>query len=181
MKWTSHIAQLTRHTEPLEGGRDRAGVLVAIGRGEDGRESLVLTKRTQYVKTHKGQVSFPGGLWEPGDQCLRDTALREAEEEIGLQPHHVEVIGPLPPVETRATLPIQPWVGYFSLPYSYVMSDAEVDRIILLPLERLMKEGLEEVRVSVGLFRMRGPGIEVDGELVWGATARILQALLPKP
>jgi 8-oxo-dGTP pyrophosphatase MutT (NUDIX family) len=164
-------------TEAAPGERP-AAVLVPIGwNDETSREEILLTKRTDRVHTHKGQVSFPGGMWEQGDPDLRATALRETHEEIGLAPSEVDVVGRLDLVRTRGALPIIPWVGLIKFPLQVVLNEAEVERTLHLPLVRLMEEGLREVGVKVGAVTVQSIGIEVDGELVWGATARILESL----
>ena len=154
-----------------------AAVLVPIGQLEDGREEIVLTKRTRTVQTHKGQVSFPGGIWEPQDESLKRTALRESMEEVGTHDKDIDVWGSLPMVTTRGALPIQPWVGRLRLPYPFVPCADEVDRILYLPLRQLIQEGLKPCEVRVGGMRVQSVGIHVSGELVWGATAKVLQEL----
>ncbi|MBI1859366.1 MAG: CoA pyrophosphatase [Deltaproteobacteria bacterium] len=138
---------------------------------------LVLTKRTHTVDTHKGQVSFPGGYFEETDADLLETALREFEEEVGGKRSAIEVIGRLPTGYTRNQVPIIPWLGIVQNPLEYRPNPSEVDRLLLLPLGRLIEEGLQSVQIAFPQFRITSPGIHVDGELIWGATARILSNL----
>ncbi len=155
-----------------------AAVLVPIWwNPEAQRDEILLTKRSDLVQTHKGQVSFPGGMWETGDADLRATALREAEEEVGLAATDVDIVGRLALVRTRGALPIVPWVGLIRFPLQMALSEQEVAATLWLPLDRLMSEGLRPLSVSVGLLKVESVGIDVEGELVWGATARILEAL----
>lgn len=142
-----------------------------------GLESLLLTKRTEGVATHKSQVSFPGGYREPEDATLLETALRESREEVGLLPEAARVLGRLPVVTTRGEIRIAPFVAEIDLPYAFAPSEREVDRLLYLPLERLSTEGLRPVTVQVGTVSVLSEGIDVDGEMVWGATARILRLL----
>ncbi len=155
-----------------------SSVLIPMGwnRGTQ-REEIVLTKRTTLVDNHKGQVSFPGGFWETHDPTLVDTALRESHEEIGAQPRDIKILGALAPVLTHQGVPIYPWVGWLQLPYPFQPNPAEVDRILLLPIQRLLEEGLKPTSVPVGAVHVKSAAIQVDGELVWGATARILEEL----
>ena len=163
---------------PTRGGPTLSAVLVPVGRHRDsGEYQILLTKRSSQVGLHKGQVGFPGGMHETQDPDLRHTALREAQEEVGLDPSHVDVLGLLPPVVTRFGIEIYPWVGVMEFPYPFVPSPVEVDRLLFLPLRRLLDEGLQQVAAPVGAGKLLGPGISVEGELVWGATARMLQVL----
>lgn len=153
-------------------------VLVAIGpHAQTGRDEILLMKRTMQVETHKGQVSFPGGFREPHDENLLSTALRETKEEIGVEPHSVDVLGRLSPVRTRGNILIYPWVAVTQFPHPFVLSLEEVDRLLFLPVERLLSEGLKKYSVQTEGVQLQSLGIEVEGELVWGATARMLQEL----
>lgn len=156
-----------------------SSVLIALCANETThQQEILLTKRTMLVDTHKGQVSFPGGFWESHDTSLVATALRESQEEIGTDPAHVSVLGALEAVQTHQGVWIYPWVGHLQqTPYPFRVNAAEVERILYLPLETLMKEGLKPVSVRVGEVDVKSYGIYVDGELVWGATARILGML----
>ncbi len=155
-----------------------AAVLVPIGwNAATHRDEILLTKRTHLVQTHKGQVSFPGGMWETGDVDLRATALREAHEEVGLPVAEVDVVGRLPLVLARGALPIVPWVGIIRLPVQMALNEAEVAAALWLPLDRLMEEGLKPTNVLFGATLVVSIGIEVEGEMVWGATAKILESL----
>lgn len=159
-----------------------SSVLAIIGfNGETERDEILLTKRTEHVETHKGQVSFPGGFWEETDSDLLATALRESQEEIGLDPKAVKVIGGLEPVRTRGNILIYPWVGRLQYPYPFQLNASEVAGLIFLPVQTLVEQGLTQVSVDVteGL-KVESRGIWVDGELVWGATARLLEQLREK-
>jgi 8-oxo-dGTP pyrophosphatase MutT (NUDIX family) len=151
-------------------------VLLGWNRETEGVE-IVLTKRTQLVETHKGQVSFPGGYWESHDKHVLETALRETDEEIGAKSSDIEVIGALEPVITRGEVLIYPWVGVLQLPYPFSPNPGEVERLMFLPLIELISEGLQPVEVEMGALKVKSTGITVGGELVWGATARMLEQL----
>lgn len=155
-----------------------SSVLIAIGMHETTqREEILLTKRTMWVETHKGQISFPGGFWESHDATLVDTALREFNEEMGANPADVQILGGLEPVETHQGIRIFPWVGTMRFPYPFTVNPAEVEKVLFLPLERLMHDGLQPVSVRVGGLNVKSLGILAEGELVWGATAKMLSQL----
>jgi 8-oxo-dGTP pyrophosphatase MutT (NUDIX family) len=160
------------------GGANLSSVMIPIGwNSVTQREEILLTKRTHTVETHKGQVSFPGGYWEMGDPHLLATALRECEEEVGIKAADIEVLGSMESVLTRGDVRIQPWVGILSLPYSFVINPSEVENLIYLPLSVLLTEGLPKIRVEIESFTIESIGITVDKELVWGATAKMLEQL----
>ncbi len=141
---------------------------------------VVLTRRRSDLRRHAGEISFPGGRMDPGDADLTATALREAEEEIGLAPDAVELLGGLPPVSTFATgYQIHPFVGTIAAGQRWRISPREVDAVLELPLN-----GLRESRTRTRLER-RGITFEtdayvLDGNLVWGATFRIIELLLER-
>jgi 8-oxo-dGTP pyrophosphatase MutT (NUDIX family) len=138
---------------------------------------VVFTKRRADLRRHAGEISFPGGRRDPEDADLKDTALRETEEEIGLPRVAVSLLGELPPTSTIATnYLIHPFVGLISAGRRWRASPLEVDAVLELPLR-----ALGETRTRTRLER-RGISFETDvyilGEhLIWGATARILENL----
>ncbi len=166
-------SRLSRRSETTPAGHSDSSVLVLVALPS---ATLILTKRSHHVETHKGQVSFPGGFYEPHDGDLRQTALRESQEELGIDPNHVTILGPLDRVSTKGGVSIQPWVATLAEPYPFVPNE-EVDRLLFLPLADLMARELDTHLVEGDGYRIQSPGIFVDGELVWGATARILQHL----
>ena len=156
-------------------------MLVPLLLVRDGDEPcVVLTKRRAELRRHPGEISFPGGRQDPEDADLTDTALREAEEEIGLPRAEVSLLGELPPTSTFATnYLIHPFVGLISASRRWCPSPLEVDEVLEIPLR-----ALRESRTRTRLER-RGISFETDayivGEhLIWGATARILQNLLER-
>ena len=146
----------------------------------DEQPYAVFTRRRADLRRHAGEISFPGGRRDPEDADLRATALREAEEEIGLAPTAVEVLGELPPTSTFVTgYLIHPFVGSIAPGQRWRASPGEVDAILELPLH-----DLRESRTRTRMER-RGISFETDayilGEhLIWGATARILDDLLAR-
>jgi 8-oxo-dGTP pyrophosphatase MutT (NUDIX family) len=156
-----------------------AAVLVPLFLAGETREPYaVFTRRRTDLRRHAGEISFPGGRRDPEDPDLATTALREAEEEIGLSGAQVQLLGELPPVNTFVTgFEIHPFVGLIPAGLAWQASPTEVDAVLELPLAEL-REG----RTRAELTR-RGITFETDvyiaGEsLIWGATARILEQLL---
>ena len=155
-----------------------AGVLVPLF-FKDRVAHMLFTQRTFTVKDHRGQISFPGGVRHQSDPDLRATALRETQEEIGLDPQVVEVLGVLPPVDTITGYRILPFVGLIPHPYDFRPSPLEVQRLLLLPLEGFY----EATHWSSGVYHYQGSATRVcywrgNGEVIGGATARILLHLL---
>jgi len=162
------------------GGTDAAVLLPLHGWPDE--PGLIFTRRRADMRRHAGEISFPGGRRDEADADLIATALREAEEEIGLSPSAVTVSGALPPAATFVTgYRIHPFVGLIPDP-------AELD---LRPnpdeVETLLVFSLEGLRAGYGMRRLvrRGvpihtPTYEVDGQTIWGATARIVGDLLSR-
>lgn len=178
--WEARLREKLGSAQPgdLPTEKPFSSVLVPIGWNDDThRDEILLTKRTMSVLTHKGQISFPGGFHSPKDRTLLDTALRETWEEIGMESQYVEILGALSPVTTLRRISIYPWVGRVKFPHPFVLNTAEVDRLVVLPLTRLLEEGVNPVQVDVDGVAVKSIGISVDGELVWGATAMMLKEL----
>lgn len=154
-------------------GRDEAAVLIAIYDWPE-RPGLILTERRHDLRRHAGEVSFPGGRAE-SDESAVECALREAEEEIGLDPDVVDVVGALPPTSTVVTsYRVVPVVGLIPAGRRHVLSPREVERVIELSLDEL-REGFGMRRLVRRGVPFRTPTFEVDDTFVWGATARMLE------
>jgi len=173
--------QLSRFLPPAEGGRESA-VLILFGEarpgsGWDGAEVLLI-ERAHDMRSHAGQVAFPGGAVDPGDDGVVEAALREAVEETGLDPAGVEVFGTLPalflPVSDFVVTPVLGWWREPS-PVS-VVDPAEVASVHRVPLAELL-DPANRFRVSHPSGFV-GPGFGVAGLLVWGFTAGLLDRML---
>jgi 8-oxo-dGTP pyrophosphatase MutT (NUDIX family) len=163
------------------GGQTLAAVLVPLIVLPDADSPhVVLTRRRSDLRRHAGEISFPGGRRDPEDADLSATALREAEEEIGLARASVELLGELPPISTFATnYLIHPFVGQIAASQRWELSPREVDAVLELPLSEL-----RESRTRTPIER-RGIKFETDayipgGNVIWGATFRILEHLLER-
>lgn len=171
------LADRPRRVVEQEGLIPAAVLLLLTNRGG---AHIVFAKRTERVAHHKGQFSFPGGIVETWDGSRLETALREAQEEIGLPRSAVAILGMLDDTETRATqFVITPFVGLIRDPVSYTPDGREIERVLEVPLEAL----LEPANFRVEMWERNGEVqpvyfYEYDGETIWGATARILKQFL---
>jgi 8-oxo-dGTP pyrophosphatase MutT (NUDIX family) len=154
-------------------------VLVPLFLEPDLKEpQIVLTKRRDDLRRHAGEISFPGGRRDPGDADLQQTALREAEEEIGLSPAAVRLLGELPPTSTFATnYVIHPFVGEIAAGQRWLASPDEVDAVLELPIKAL-RESRTRTRMERRGFSFETDAYILEGHLIWGATARIIEELL---
>jgi 8-oxo-dGTP pyrophosphatase MutT (NUDIX family) len=162
-------------------GRTDAAVLVPLFLdGAGGGPSVVLTKRREDLRRHAGEISFPGGRQDPEDGDLCTTALREAEEEIGLERDGVELVGALQPTPTIATgYAVYPFVGLIEPGQTWRPQEAEVAEVLELPLREL-REGYGRRRMLRRGIPFRTDTYAVGEHLVWGATARMLADLFDR-
>lgn len=160
-------------------GRTHAGVLVALYL-DGGRLHAVLTRRRDDMRRHPGEISFPGGRHDDTDPDLLATALREAEEEIGLAPSGVRVLGALQPTPTIATgYAIYPFVGLIEPGMAWTLSAREVAEVLELALDDL-QAGYGRRRLLRRGVPIRTDTYVVGDDLIWGATARILADLFER-
>ncbi len=172
---------LTREAaEALEvRGRTDAAVLVALYL-DSGRAHAVFTRRREDLRRHPGEISFPGGRRDPTDPDLCSTALREAEEEIGLPPSGVRVLGALQPTPTIVTgYAVYPFVGMIDPGVTWTLSAREVAAVLELPLAELLA-GYGRRRLLRRGVAIRTDTYVVGDDLIWGATARILGDLFDR-
>jgi len=160
-----------------DGPRTAAALVLLYAR--DGRPSLVLTLRAGLLSRHGGQVSFPGGAIEPGE-AIASAALREAAEEIGIDPSVVRIVGPLTPLHIPVSdFIVHPIVGVMDETPVFRHDAIEVERVLEVPFDHLLDPGRlhqttrirEDVPVEIPYF-------DIDGHEVWGATAMMLAELL---
>jgi 8-oxo-dGTP pyrophosphatase MutT (NUDIX family) len=157
-----------------------AAVLVPLFFGEHDEPHVVLTRRRDDLRRHAGEISFPGGRQDAPDEDLRTTALREAQEEIGLDPGLVELVGALPPTPTFVTgYRIYPFVGVVEPGVPWRLQPSEVDEVLELSLPALL-DGFELRRLVRRGVPFKTPTYTVGNNFVWGATARILGNLLER-
>ncbi len=156
----------------------RAAVLVPLFLHQ-GQLQILFTQRSMEVRDHKGQISFPGGMWEQSDADLRATALRETEEELGVSPDRVEVLGELNELVTPTRYHITPYVGIIPHPYAYRLNQQEISGIIEVPLDHLLEP--QNLRLERGEFfnaQTEMPYFQFKQHVIWGATGRITRELV---
>lgn len=162
---------------PTNGARPAAVLMPLID--ENGRVEVLFTKRSPDLATHAGQISFPGGMQEPGDASLSDTALRETFEEIGVPPRLVEVITRLDQVITITNFLVTPYIGLISPQAEFSLNPVEVQRLIKVPLAKVLDPAsYQTTDISWEGAKLRQMALEHNGDVIWGATARILLDLL---
>ncbi len=154
-----------------------AAVLVPVWLREHGAE-VILTKRSSHLKHHPGQIAFPGGKVDAGDAGPQAAALREAQEEIGLDPVRVEVLGALPLHQTVTGFSITPFIGMIHGEFIPVAEAGEVQEVFSVPLVHLLNLAMFSIqrRRWMGEWR-RYYAVPYGPHYIWGATARILRGL----
>jgi len=159
-------------------GRTEAAVLIPM-HGWPHNPGLVFTERRHDLRRHAGEVSFPGGRRDPGEELV-ETALREAEEEIGLAADAVEIAGALPPVGTFVTsYKVHPFVGAIEEGLRFEPNPAEVESVLVASLDDLVAAYGQRRLVRRGV-PVKTDTYELGDALIWGATARILRLLLER-
>ncbi|UVE19770.1 CoA pyrophosphatase [Pseudomonas sp. LS44] len=169
----SHTPRILE-TEP---GFPEAAVLVPITRSDD--PELVLTLRASGLSTHGGEVAFPGGRRDPEDRDLIHTALREAQEEVGLPPGLVEIVGPLSPLVSRYGIRVTPIVGVIPDFVEYQPNDAEISAVFSVPLEFFRKDPREVThRIDYQGRNWYVPSYRYGEFRIWGLTAIMIVELV---
>jgi 8-oxo-dGTP pyrophosphatase MutT (NUDIX family) len=161
----------------LEGNKEiRASVLIPIFEN-GGNINILLTKRAETVKYHKGEISFPGGMFEEEDNDAGATAIRECWEEVGIKPEDMDIIGRLDDMRTFTGFVISPFVAFIPYPYNFTLNPDEVTYLIKLPLPHLLVTSAIMEQVEFRGFQEEAPAIYYQNERIWGATCRILLQL----
>jgi 8-oxo-dGTP pyrophosphatase MutT (NUDIX family) len=171
--------QEVAHAEPGPGQRGAAVLVLLVDR--PGGWYLLLTRRTRDLSSHAGEISFAGGRVEAGESTLQ-AALREAHEELGIEPQDIDILGALAPAETRTSrYTIAPWVGVISPAALAALrpSPAEVAEVTEVPLSGLLAPGARREQRFIRAHRLVvSPAYDVGPDTIWGASARIVTELL---
>lgn len=173
----AQISRRLRHWPPTPAAPDRtrreAAVLLALT--APGAPEVVLIRRAEHLNSHSGQVAFPGGMWEPGDASLLDTALRETEEEVALPRDRVRLIARLPRRETRTGTPVTPYVGVFPRDWVLRPDPGELDAVFRVPLDHLadQRQLVSDHFEVAGEFQEM-PCYRYQGYRIWGFTLNVL-------
>ena len=184
-EWQPEITDENRHViasdiiakRQAAGKVTKAAVLIPLLLKEDGL-SVLLTQRTNHLRDHAGQISFPGGRMDPEDQSPNDTALRESEEEIGLDRNRVEIIGHLPQYLTVSGYSVTPVVGFVQPQAEYVLDTFEVADVFEVPLSFLLDPANHQIRLwQSEQGGRRFYSMPYENRFIWGATAGMLRNL----
>ena len=152
-----------------------AAVLIAITLETQPR--VLLTRRSIHLSQHAGEVSFPGGKRDPSDTSNIVVALREAQEETALYPFDVKLLGDLPIQRARSGLSVKPIVGLIPAEVNLIAQPSEIDRIFFVPLKQLIDAPPLPYEVRLARQSLYFPSMQVESEVVWGLTARMLVSL----
>ena len=163
----------------VDASRVPAGVLLPVY-CKQGQYCILFTRRTDNVKEHKGQISFPGGAYQEGDGRLVNTALRECAEEIGLVAEEVEILGELDDtISITSNYIISPFVAFIPWPYQFKVNREEIEELVEVPISVLLNRGNlpQETKIIDGRV-ITSYFYHYQGEIIWGATAKILNQFL---
>ncbi|WP_407412230.1 CoA pyrophosphatase [Acinetobacter sp.] len=153
----------------------QAAVLIAIT--QEAEPKVLLTRRSVYLNSHPGEVSFPGGKRDPQDTSNIVVALREAQEETGLNPFDVELIGDLPMQKARNGMLVKPVVGFIPPNLDLVPQPTEIDRIFYVSLRKMLEAQPIPYEVRYQHQSLYFPSFRLENEIIWGLTARMLVSL----
>ena len=170
----THVLQqslrFSRRTQPAQ-----AAVLIAIT--NESSPKVLLTRRSAYLNNHAGEVSFPGGKRDPNDTSNIVVALREAQEETGLNPFDVELIGDLPMQKARNGMLVKPVVGLIPPNLALVPQPSEIDRIFYVSLRKMLEAKPIPYEVRYQHQSLYFPSFRLENEIIWGLTARMMVSL----
>jgi 8-oxo-dGTP pyrophosphatase MutT (NUDIX family) len=169
-----------RQKQPITDARKIPSAVLVPIYYKQGQYYILFTQRTEKVKEHKGQISFPGGAYQDGDKTLVATALRESAEEIGLAPGEVKILGELDDTVTAVSnYIVTPFVGLIPWPYKFKVDGWEAGEIIEVPISVLLdKDSLRQETKIIGGQAVTSYFYHYQDRVIWGATARILHQFL---
>ncbi|MEH6681571.1 MAG: CoA pyrophosphatase [Sediminicola sp.] len=154
-----------------------AAVMALFYPDRKGETHLLLILRKTYPGVHSNQVAFPGGKMEKGDADLEHTALRETSEEVGVAPHAVEVVRALSKIYIPpSNFEVQPFLGLYPIVQPFQIQESEVEALLEVPLRDFMDDGrvVRQTLTTSYAENIAVPAFELNGHMVWGATAMIL-------
>lgn len=170
---TQQLQQSLRFSKRIQPAH--AAVLIAITHEENPR--ILLTRRSLYLNNHAGEVSFPGGKRDAQDISNIVVALREAQEETGLNPFDVQLLGDLPMQKARNGMLVKPIVGLIPPDVELIPQPTEIDRIFFVSMKQLLETPASPYEVRFAQQSLYFPSLRVENEIVWGLTARMLISL----
>lgn len=179
------LGQITMAPQPVDEERftsmirddHRKGAVLMLFYPDAGKSFVPFIKRPSYPGVHGGQIAFPGGKWEPEDGDLSVTALREAEEEIGVNAEKIQILGKLSDVYIPpSNFMVSPYIGFLEEKPNFKPDPKEVERIISCPFSLILDRNIRKktkIKASSG-FSLEAPYFDIEKEVVWGATAMML-------
>ncbi len=175
------VREVLNDYKPLRLNHDTArnSAVTILFINKQNKPYIIFTKRTDWVETHKGQISFPGGGEDEGDSSLRETATRETREEIGIQPDIIEIIGQMDDFYTVTDFIVSPFIGCITEDFRYELNRQEVDRVLEVPLSLF----LDDRNFELKKWDHNGKTYDVyfyhyDKDVIWGATAFIINRFI---
>ena len=174
-----HFLSQRQKQRVVDNSRVSAGGLLPVY-WKQGQYHIMFTKRTEKVKEHKGQISFPGGVYQEDDGILVNTTLRECAEEIGLRAEKVEILGELDDTASVTTnYTISPFVAFIPWPYQFKLNREEIEELLEVPISALLnKDNLLQETETIEGEVVSSYFYHYQGRVIWGATARILNQFL---
>ncbi|MBN2040572.1 MAG: CoA pyrophosphatase [Spirochaetes bacterium] len=176
-KFKQTIKQRLAHRDKIKAEKTgtRPAAVMMLLMNKNGKVNVFLTKRTHNVRTHKGQVSFPGGAWEEDDGNILETALRETYEETGIKPDDIELIGEFDEFISISDFHVSTFVGAIPYPYEYRMNKSEIEACIEAPVSIFYNKEYSNVDYYYyNNKKMANYCYEYMDFTIWGLTARIL-------
>ena len=171
------VAQWNAQKEIIKSSFIEAGVLIPIV-VKDNQEQIVLTKRSSKLRSHRGQISFPGGRFDKNDKDLEDAALRETEEEIGVERSKISIFGEMPIFYTGTGFAMSSYLGRMSEVSNFMIDTREVEEVFLVPLSYLTNPNNYRLyKAPNAILPFSYYGITWANHFIWGATASILRNL----
>jgi len=141
-------------------------------------DSLILTQRSIHLRDHPGEICFPGGRWERGDCDLWFTALRELHEELGIEPHRIQLVQQLGAETTRLGTVIHPWLASVATIHPFMINEAEVGELVSLPLSDVVNpDNYQDIPLTHKGYSFVSCQFMASKHFIWGATARIMKQL----
>ncbi|MEZ8823164.1 CoA pyrophosphatase [Vibrio amylolyticus] len=174
----SYHAESTKRVSHLENNTLRkASVLVGFIERPQGL-SVVLTKRAKHLRHHPGQISFPGGKYEESDTSLLATAIRETQEEVGIDPKYISIFGQMPELVTVSHFSVTPVLAFIDPDYSMLIDPNEVAEVFEIPVNHMLdRQQLYSHLFTINHHHHRVFALPYKNHFIWGMTAQIIQAM----
>ncbi|XDD46665.1 CoA pyrophosphatase [Leptospira sp. WS39.C2] len=179
LPYESFVEKLSRDFDSIpETSETKSGVIFPLFGTNTTAEGIILTERSKHLKSHPGQISFPGGVMEPSDPNLLVTALREWEEEMGVKQSSLDVLGKLEGLHTRTGFHITPFLAKYNGDFAFSKNVAEVERVILLPFSELWTKPFYAIEIPNREPKHFAYYFDLPDGLLWGATCEMILRFL---